>query len=143
MQWCDLALAFPELWRVLAKQGELVFSTLGPGTLHELEFAFKNVDPYRHVLPFSSIEEIRTSLANAGFSDISLRSEVWTTYHPDIKSLFESIRGIGANQLGASRRRSFMGKTAWRNVQARYTTLGQKEGLPTSYTVIFGSAKKA
>ncbi len=142
LQWCDPIRAFSELWRVLANNGELVFSTLGPGTLHELEFAFKDIDQYCHVLPFFSIEQITSALNNAGFSKIELHAEVWSTYHQDMKSLLSSIRGIGANHLRGNRRRSLMGKTAWRNAQTRYAMLGTEEGLPTSYNVIFGTARK-
>lgn len=142
LQWCRLANAFPELYRVLAPEGVLTFSTLGPGTLHELEFAFEGIDPYRHVHPFSSIDEIKAALAAAGFCDVEITSEVWTTYHPDMKTLLSTIRGIGANHIAGNRRRTFMGKTRWRDAQARYATLRKDAGLPTSYTVIFGTAKK-
>ena len=142
LQWCRPVLVFPEMARILAPGGKLAFSTLGPGTLHELEFAFSGVDNYRHVLSFSSASEIEAALAGAGFSGIRIESEIWTTHHADFKALFSSIRGIGAGQVGSDRRRTLMGKTAWRTAQARYETLRGQEGLPTSYTVYFGFAEK-
>ena len=143
LQWCRPAIVFPELFRVIVPGGTLAFSTLGPGTLHELEFAFSGVDNYRHVLPFYGVDEIESALAAAGFSDIRIESETWTTHHPDLKTLFSSIRGVGANQAGSDSRRTLMGKTAWRNAVARYETLRGEDGqLPTSYTVYFARATK-
>src|SRR5690606_3582899 len=50
IQWCEqLPQLFTELWRVLKPGGQLLFSTLGPNTLHELKMAWQTIDGYVHV----------------------------------------------------------------------------------------------
>lgn len=143
LQWCQPALAYAELQRVLAPGGLLVFSTLGPRTLHELESAFGGIDAHRRVLRFAAAAEVEAALAAAGFGQIQIESENWITRHHDFKTLLATIRGIGANQIGGNRRRSMMGKTAWQAAQARYETLRDGDGLlPATYEVVFGSATK-
>ncbi|WP_035625456.1 malonyl-ACP O-methyltransferase BioC [Herminiimonas sp. CN] len=143
LQWCQPALAYAELQRVLTPGGLLLFSTLGPGTLHELESAFAGIDTHRRVLPFAAASEVEAALAAAGFEQIQIGSENWVTRHRDFKALLASIRGIGANQIGGNRRRGMMGKTAWQAAQARYEALRDDDGLlPATYEVVFGCAAR-
>lgn len=143
LQWCRPALAYAELQRVLAPGGVLIFSTLGPGTLHELETAFAGIDAHRRVLPFASAPEVHATLASAGFDRIKIEYEDWITRHSNFKTLLATIRGIGANQIGGNRRRSMMGKTAWQAAQARYEALHDDDSLlPATYEVVFGYAEK-
>ncbi len=143
LQWCSPALAFPELQRVIAPGGLLVFSTLGQGTLHELDTSFAGIDGHRRVLPFATTRELEAELATAGFEPIELECKNWITGHNSFKALLASIRGIGANQIGGNRRRGMMGKTAWQAAQDRYEALRDDDGvLPATYEVVFGSARK-
>ena len=143
LQWCRPALVYAELQRVLAPGGLLVFATLGPGTLHELEDAFAGIDTHRRVLPFAPDSQIEAALVAAGFGHFKLTSEPWVTRHADFKSLLATIRGIGANQIGANRRQGMMGKTAWKTAQARYEALRGADGLlPATYVVVRGWASK-
>jgi len=142
LQWCQTALVFRELYRVLQKEGLLLFATLGPGTLNELDFAFSAIDQHRHVRAFSSETQIKQALEIAGFKNIQLKSEKRTIYFPDLTSLLKSVRGIGANQVGQERRRTLMGKDAWKSVQKRYESLQNNHGLPATYHLVFGLAKR-
>ena len=143
LQWCQPALAYAELQRVLAPGGLLVFATLGPGTLHELESAFASIDSHRRVLPFAPTEQVEAALAGAGFARFQVTSEPWVTRHTDFKALLATIRGIGANQIGGNRRQGMMGKSAWQTAQARYEALRDADGLlPATYRVVLGWAQK-
>lgn len=143
LQWCQPKLAYPELHRLLKASGKLVFTTLLPGTLHELETAFAGIDEHRHVLHFPTQNEVESTLASSGFGDIQMTTETWVTYHDDIRSLLTTIRGIGASHSGSERRRSLMGKNAWQKAMARYDAMKNEAGkLPTTYEVVFVQAKK-
>lgn len=141
LQWCQPQLAFSELRRVLAPGGALVFATLVPGTLHEIDFAFAGIDRHRHVLPFTPLAELRHAMEESGLAGMTLMEETWVTRHADLPSLLATIRGIGANQIGGERRRSMMGKAAWQTAQERYETLRDENGmLPATYRLVFGGA---
>jgi len=143
LQWCRPELAFSELQRVLVPGGLLGFTTLGTGTLHELEAVFSGIDQYRRTLNFTTADAVESSLLNAGFEHIRIVQEKWVTRHADFNQLLASIRGIGAGQSGSNRRRSLMGKTAWQTARARYETLRDNDGmLPVTYEVMFVFANK-
>lgn len=143
LQWCQPALAYAELCRLLIPNGKLVFTTLLPGTLHELEAAFAGIDEHRHVLSFPTQNEIQTTLTTAGFNQIQMTQETWVTHHDDFRSLLTTIRGIGASHSGSGRRRSLMGKNAWQKALSRYDAMKNEAGkLPTTYEVVFVQAEK-
>lgn len=143
LQWCQPTLVYAELLRVLAPGGRLVFATLGPGTLHELESAFTSIDTHRRVLPFAPQAQVEAALADAGFERFQLTCEPWVTRHTDFKTLLATIRGIGANQIGGNRRQGMMGKSAWQAAQSRYEALRDTNGLlPATYSVVLGYAQK-
>jgi malonyl-CoA O-methyltransferase len=143
LQWCEPSRAYADLNRVLTSNGMLACATLSTGTLHELDTAFSGIDSHRRVLNFRPVQEIKNFLNKAGFVDIRVVNETHVTRHTDFKSLLETIRGIGASQSGQNRRRSLMGKNAWRLAQSRYEAMRDKNGLlPVTYEVMFVFARK-
>ena len=79
LQWCAPGRAFPELARCLRPGGQLWIATLGPGTLHELREAFRQVDDAEHVLPFQPPEAITAAVEAAGLSVIASERDTETT----------------------------------------------------------------
>ncbi len=143
LQWCDPALAYAELHRVLAPGGKLACTTLGTGSLRELEAAFSGVDNHRRVLDFHTEQSVLEAMKNAGFKNIRVVREAWVTRHADFKGMLETIRGIGASQSGRDKRRSMMGKDAWQTAQACYESMRDGQGLlPVTYEVMFVLANK-
>jgi malonyl-CoA O-methyltransferase len=67
LQWCETSQVYNELYRTLSDRGVLLFATLGPGTLAELDFAFSAMDEHRHVRPFSSPEAVGMALKKPAF----------------------------------------------------------------------------
>ena len=141
LQWCKTPDVYIELYRTLKDDGILLFATLGPGTLIELDAAFSDVDAHRHVRPFSSPREIELALKKTGFKNVRILNETRTTRFEDFNSFLASVRGIGANQVGSDRRRSMMGKNTWEKAKERYESFRDSDGLlPATYELIFGFA---
>ncbi|MDR2625260.1 MAG: methyltransferase domain-containing protein, partial [Zoogloeaceae bacterium] len=113
-QWCNPAALSLEAWRVLWPKGTLALSSLAPGTFHELDEIFAQVDPYPHTLPFQTPENWQTALSAAGFSDIEIHAEPCVAHYRDLRSLIKAIKAIGANQIAPSTRRpGLMGRKTW------------------------------
>lgn len=137
LQWCRPDTVFHELHRVLDKDGILYFSTLAPGTLPEIAYAFEGLDSAGRVLEFCPVPVLESCLREAGFSDIRLIAETHKMYYPDVRSALDSVRGIGAGHT-AGKRRALLGKTAWQTVQERYESLRDENGLPLTYELVIG-----
>ena len=138
LQWCDPGQVYRQLHHALRPGGMLAFATLASGSLHELDWAFSGIDEHRRVLGFTTPDLIQAALAAAGFGNIRITPVRWVTQHPDFRSLLETIRGIGAGESGANRRRTMMGKHAWQQAQQRYETLRTPDGtLPATYETLF------
>lgn len=143
LQWCQPAKVYPELYRILSENGILLFSTLGPGTLAELDYAFSGLDNHRHVRAFTSPQQTETALHQAGFRHIQIACETRTIGFPDFHSFLVSVRGIGANQIGEGKRNALMGKNAWKKAEERYISLKREDGtLPATYELVFGFAMR-
>ena len=142
IQWCAANRVFGEAARVLKAGGLLAVSTLGPGTFTELRDAFSGVDQHRHTLPFSDPELIREALAGADLHDITLIREKHTVHYSDLKALLRAVKAIGAQNVGAGARSGMMGRAAWQKLEAAYEQHREAAGLPASYDVILGYARK-
>lgn len=135
IQWCDAARVFGEAARVLAPGSRLAVSSLGPGTLAELDDAFSGVDRHRHVLEFAPAQALADACAAAGFRNVAVEARTIRQHHPDLKSLLSILKALGANQL-AGRRPGLMGRRAWQTVEARYEALREPAGLPATWEVV-------
>lgn len=142
VQWCDFRQVMHEAARVLQTGGVLAVSTLGQATFHELRFAFAAVDSYRHTLSFSESNACTNALQAEGFHTIQLQRETLTLYYPELKTLLQAVKSIGANRVGHGQRNGMMGKAAWQAVNQRYESLRTAEGLPLSYDVLYCYAQK-
>ncbi|MDR0674237.1 MAG: malonyl-ACP O-methyltransferase BioC [Zoogloeaceae bacterium] len=142
-QWCNSSALSREAWRVLWPKGTLALSSLAPGTFHELDETFAQVDAYAHTLPFQTPENWRAALSDAGFSDIRIHAEPCVAHYRDLRSLVKAIKAIGANQIApSSRRPGLIGRKTWQKLEAAYEARRDARGLPLTYQVIFCTAKK-
>lgn len=141
-QWiADLPGLLAELRRVLRPQGMLLFSTFTLGTLSELDAAFAEADPgHRHVSPFASLQQIGDALLAAGFRDPVVDSDRFTLRYREVSDLLRELRGIGAGNALADRRRSLTGKARFAAMQAAYERLRVDGRLPARYEVAYAHA---
>jgi malonyl-CoA O-methyltransferase len=141
LQWThDLEAALKGFHRVLAPGGLLIFSIFGPDTLKELRAAFSTVDDAPHVNRFIDLHDIGDMLIHAGFASPVMEMDLLTLTYSDLKSLMRDLKGLGAHNAAAMRRRGLLGKQAWAKLEQAYERHRDKGRLPATFEVIYGHA---
>ena len=141
LQWAhDLEATFRGFHRVLAPGGLLIFATFGPDTLKELRAAFAEVDERPHVNRFVDLHDVGDMLIHAGFASPVMEMDMLTLTYSDLKSLMRDLKGVGAHNAAASRRRGLLGKSAWARLERAYEAKRTEGRLPATYEVIYGHA---
>jgi len=147
--WSNLALAqsdapgavLEEWSRVLAVDGLLMFSTLGPDTLKELRAAFA-ADAAPHVHPFVDMHDLGDMLVAAGFADPVMDMEVLTLTYPTFEGLIADLRASGRVNALARRRRGLTGRHIWDRARRDYAAAIGGGRIPASFEVVYGHAWK-
>jgi len=112
--WSNMALhwvhepraALAEFHRVLAPEGLLMFSTLGPDTLKELRAAAGE----RRVHSFADMHDLGDWLVAAGFCAPVMDSETINLAYRDMTKLLADLRACGQTNARADRPRGLAGK---------------------------------
>lgn len=141
LQWCpDLGRAFAECRRVLRPGGLLIFSTLGPDTLHELRQAWATIDLEPHVNTFPDMHDVGDALVRAGLSSPVMDRDVLTLTYDDVATLMRDLKGIGAHNSHAARSRALRGRSQLERLRQAYEAFRRDGTLPATYEVVYGHA---
>ena len=140
LQWCDPDAVFAECRRVLAPQGLLNFSTLGPDTLRELRSAWSEVDSHTHVNQFLDMHDIGDALVRAGFESPVLDVERYTLSYLDVRRVAADLKATGAHNATLGRSRGLTGRRRFHALTAAYESFRRDGRLPATYEVVFGHA---
>lgn len=136
----DSRAALAEMHRVLAVDGLLMFSTLGPDTLKELRSVFPDGDV--HTQPFLDMHDWGDMLVTAGFADPVMDMEMLTLTYEDFSALIRECR-FGGNACAApGHRRGLGGRQWWARVGTGYEALRREGRLPATVEILFGHAWK-
>ena len=148
--WSNLALhwhpepdqVLREWFRVLSKNGLVMFSSFGPDTLREIRQAFAAIDDFPHTLPFVDMHDLGDMLVAAGFATPVMDVERITLTYADLDSLFCDVRAFGGNPL-STQRHGLMGKSAMKTLRSEFEKKRGADGrMPITIEVIFGHAFK-
>ncbi|MCF6218181.1 MAG: malonyl-ACP O-methyltransferase BioC [Gammaproteobacteria bacterium] len=141
IQWChDLDSVFKECFRILRPGGLLMFSTLGPDTLHELRSSWQKVDSNNHVNAFIDMHDIGDAMIRSRLSDPVMDVENITMTYNQVMTLMRDLKILGAHNMTHGRPRNLTSKTkmvAMCDAYERYRTEGV---LPATYEVVYGHA---
>lgn len=141
LQWCagpERALA--EFARVLRPDGLLLFSSLGPDTLHELRASWAAVDEAPHVNRFLDMHDVGDALIGAGFAGPVLDVDHVTMTYPDVVAVMRDLKAIGAQQVIGGRVSTLTGKGRLQRLAAGYEPFRRNGLLPATYEVVYGHA---
>jgi len=140
LHWAvDPPAALQEFHRVLAPEGLLMFSSLGPDTLKELRSA-AGASRVHH---FVDMHDLGDMLIEAGFAAPVMDTETITLTYAGTDELLADLRGSGQTCALAGRGRGLMGARGWHRVQEALEKRKQSGRLPTTVEVVYGHAWKA
>jgi malonyl-CoA O-methyltransferase len=142
LQWCfNLEAVFNDIKRVLKPEGQLVFSTFGPQTLHELKSAWATVDNYNHVNAFYSETQLQQFLQEAGFKNSQIKSTFYTPRYESVWTLMQELKNLGAHHVIAGRNKKITTKTAMQKMISAYEKHRVNGQIPATFEVISVIAK--
>ncbi|MGH8747763.1 MAG: methyltransferase domain-containing protein, partial [Burkholderiales bacterium] len=139
LHWLDEPLdALREFQRVLAKDGLVMLSTLGPDTLKELRAAAGE----RRVHRFMDMHDLGDRLVAAGFSAPVIDMEVITVTYPDPDAFLTELRATGQTSVRADRPRGLAGRRFLAQLHASLRARTRGDRLPATFEVVYGHAWK-
>ena len=140
LHWAaDPAVALREFHRVLAVEGLLMFSTLGPDTLAELRSAAGGA----RVHAFADMHDLGDMLVAAGFAEPVMDMERITMVYADGEALLADLRASGQTCALMSRGRGLAGRRFRAALMEKLAAQRSAGGLCVSYEVVYGHAWKA
>lgn len=143
LQWCaNLPRLFAELQRVLKPNGELIFTTLGPATLHELKSAWQQVDNRVHVNQFHERDDLLGYLQQQGFSEIELEHKPAIMTFEHLSDLTRSLKALGAQNVNRGRATGLTGRKAIQAFKQAYENFRSNNLLPATYDVFYIKVKR-
>jgi len=145
--WSNMALhwvadplaALREFQRVLAAEGLLMFSTLGPDTLLELRAAAGGGRVHR----FTDMHDLGDMLLAAGFAEPVMDMERLTMVYADGAALLADLRASGQTSARADRARGLAGRGFHAALLGGLAAQMRDGELPVSFEVVYGHAWKA
>jgi malonyl-CoA O-methyltransferase len=140
LQWCDDPGAlFAEAQRVLRPGGLMLFSTLGPDTLHEMRAAWAHADAASHVSAFADMTQLAAAMSHSGLSEPVMDRELQLAHYPDARALMNELRTLGARHAAADRRRTLTGPGRLQAMLKAYESMRTGSGIPASWEIIYGA----
>jgi len=137
VQWCDdFSRVLSEAWRCLKPGGHLVLSNLAEGTLKELKQAWLEVDQHQHVNEFTLGEHLLKNIIDSDFVKSEVKINTHIDYHPDVRSLTDSLKRIGAHNITQGRAKGLTSPGNIKQFKLAMEKHRAEQGLPASYAVL-------
>jgi malonyl-CoA O-methyltransferase len=132
----SLQAAFAELHRVLATDGLLHFSLLGPDTLKALRLAAQEIGVGWTAPAFTDMHDIGDMLAAVGFADPVMEMEMLTLTYATPRLFLADQRHLGV-------RDALLGRQTWRDWRRIFAAWLREDGLlPARFEILYGHAWK-
>ncbi len=121
LHWCpSLKLTLKEQYRVLKKNGILIFSLLGSESLQSLKTAWQAVDNYTHVNTFIHHSTIKQLCHDAGFEIIYFKRYEIKKHYKNVNELMQHLKATGAKTVLGNKIKGLMGKEKLKRLYSQY-----------------------
>ncbi len=129
--------------QLLAADGFLMFSSLGPGTLHELRELYRRLGWPPPAPEFIDMHDLGDMLVRAGFADPVMDQETLTLTWDGPQALLAELRSLGGN--ASPMRWPGLRTPRWRDrLYVELSSLAGADGrLHLSFEIVYGHAFKA
>jgi len=142
LQWCaNLPHLFAELQRILKPGGQLIFTTLGPATLHELKSAWKQVDSLVHVNQFHEREQLLNHLQASALQIVEFQHKPEVLQFEQLSDLTRSLKSLGAQNVNRGRAAGLTGRKKIQAFKQAYENFRSNNLLPATYDVFYVKVK--
>lgn len=144
VQWAgDVKALWQEFSRVLAPGGVAVVASFAPGTLQELDKAGEMAGVQGLVMPMVPAQNHQNAMQLAGFEALTITQETITETRPDVKSLIQHLRAIGATNANGQEKRRLSPEERSKMMAAYAQHFSNPQGqIITSWCPIYLVAKK-
>ncbi len=142
IQWCkNLDAVFSGVAHYLTEGGVFHGAILGPQTLHQLKWAWSQVDNYQHVNEFVALDTLKNTLTNH-FVEVEIVCELIELKYPSVPQLTKDLKQLGASNRNVHAAQGLMGVGRLRKMVQVYESLRDDQGqLPVTYEVYYITAK--
>ncbi len=142
LQWCaNLSHLFAELQRVLKPDGRIIFTTLGPATLHELKSAWEQVDALVHVNQFHERDQLVNHLKAKALEIVEFEHAQEVMQFEQLSDLTRSLKALGAQNMNRGRAVGLTGRKKIQAFKQAYENFRSNDLLPATYDVFYVKVK--
>lgn len=127
-----------EVSRVLGDRGMFFFSTLGHGTLQELEQSLLLLGAERRTHAFLDMQVLGTALLEAGFQEPVLDIDREVYFFEHAKALLQSLKKMGGRNVGSTRRK--FQRTLSTLPKIYDSNFRERNRVPATFEIIYGQA---
>lgn len=144
LHWHEpLSITFKEWYRVLKKDGVMLFSTFGPDTLKELKHAWQSIDTSTHVNSFLDMHDVGDLLLQTPFGDPVMDMDYLTLTYPTLDKLLRELKLAGSCNLTENKKKCLTGKHVIKKLEKAYSPfLTQSQHYPSTFEIVYGHAWK-
>jgi malonyl-CoA O-methyltransferase len=137
IQWCARnELLFAELFRIARPGAQVLLSTFGPQTLHEVKTAWARIDNYVHVNEFVPLAALVQHAQAAGFS-CSVRAELIQRWYSSMQEVGKELKGLGAYNMNRDQAQGFTSRKALAMAEQAFAENATVNGVPVTFEIFY------